>query len=114
MICKKKIIKYSVQQLENKNLVDKKKEKKKKRKKGGGAGYDNHKLNCSRNEVTSKIRHFIYFYPCQKRASLFLPPVTYVVPLKQGKRFSTSPIMSIFHYFHISVQYLIYLKALQL
>lgn len=33
MICKKKIIKYSVQQLENKNLLDKKKEKKKKRKK---------------------------------------------------------------------------------
>lgn len=33
MICKKKKIKYSVQQLENKNLVDKKKKKKQKRKK---------------------------------------------------------------------------------
>lgn len=33
MICKKKIIKYSVQQLENKNLVDKKKGKEKEKKK---------------------------------------------------------------------------------
>lgn len=33
MICKKKIIKYSVQQLENKNLVDKKRKRKRKEKK---------------------------------------------------------------------------------
>lgn len=72
MICKKKKIKYSVQQLENKNLVDKKK-KRTEKKKGGGAGYNNRKLNCSRNEVTGKIRHFSYFYPCQKRVSLFVP-----------------------------------------
>lgn len=31
MICKKKKIKYSVQRLENKNLVDKKKEQKRKK-----------------------------------------------------------------------------------
>lgn len=32
MICKKKKIKYSVQQLENKNLVDKKKKEQKRKK----------------------------------------------------------------------------------
>lgn len=81
MICKKKKIKYSVQQLENKNLVYKKNQAKKtnkKRNKGGGAGYDDRKLNCSRNEVTSKIRHFSYFDPCQKRAFPVCPPVTHL------------------------------------
>lgn len=62
MICKK--IKYSVQQLENKNLVEKK--EKKKKEKVVVAGYDNRNFNCSRNEETSKTTHFDYFYPCQK------------------------------------------------
>lgn len=64
-------------------------------------------------QVKSDIS-FIFTHAKEGHPCFFPLWLTYVVPLKQGKQFSTSPIMSIFYYFHISVQYLIYLKALQL
>lgn len=81
MICKKKKtkqLKYSVQQVENKNSVDKKKKKENKRKqqKGGGAGHDNRQRNCSRNEVTGKSGIAVTFTHA-KKGHPRLPPATY-------------------------------------
>lgn len=74
MICKLKKLQYSVQQLENKNVVHKR--QKKKKEVGVKVGKDQNIRLTSFNLTEMKVKptiHFCHFYPWQRGCLLHFP-----------------------------------------